>query len=141
MKNKKLIIAAIAIVLIIVIVVVTVNIIKSKKDSKKITTVTEIELNTKQYINSLVKIKINNSDDYIMVTERVKREVTNYEPGTTISTAVNITYIINVDGTGYTGSYKLNDSSTRSSDKNPKYIFEITDLTTEGEIEIVIMPK
>ena len=62
MKNKKLIIAAIAIVLIIVIVVVTVNIIKSKKDSKKITTVTEIELNTKQYINSLVKIKINKNN-------------------------------------------------------------------------------
>ncbi len=141
MKNKKIIIIGIVILIVIISIVGIIKIIKSKKSDNEITTVTQIELNSKQYINSLKKIKIGDTDDYLLVTEKVKWEVPNYGEGVTVSFAINIPYVISVDGTEYTGNYQLNDYTTRSSDKNPKYNIQFTDLTQNGEIEVVVMPK
>lgn len=141
MKNKKIIIIGIVILIVIISIVGIIKIIKSKKSDNEITTVTQIELNSKQYINSLKKIKIGDTDDYLLVTEKVKWEVPNYGEGVTVSFAINIPYVISVDGTEYTGNYQLNDYTTRSSDKNPKYNIQFTNLTQNGEIEVVIMPK
>jgi hypothetical protein len=141
MKNKKIIIIGIVILIVIISIVGIIKIIKSKKSDNEITTVTQIELNSKQYINSLQKIKIGDTDDYLLVTEKVKWEVPNYGEGVTVSFAINIPYVISVDGTEYTGNYQLNDYTTRSSDKNPKYNIQFTNLTPNGEIEVVIIPK
>ena len=141
MKNKKILIIGIVILIVIISIVGIIKIIKSKKSDNEITTVTQIELNSKQYINSLKKIKIGDTDDYLLVTEKVKWEVPNYGEGVTVSFAINIPYVISVDGTEYTGNYQLNDYTTRSSDKNPKYNIQFTDLTQNGEIEVVVMPK
>ena len=141
MKNKKIIIIGIVILIVIISIVGIIKIIKTKKSDNEITTVTQIELNSKQYINSLKKIKIGDTDDYLLVTEKVKWEVPNYGEGVTVSFAINIPYVISVDGTEYTGNYQLNDYTTRSSDKNPKYNIQFTDLTQNGEIEVVVMPK
>ena len=141
MKNKKIIIIGIVILIVIISIVGIIKIIKSKKSDNEITTVTQIELNSKQYINSLQKIKIGDTDDYLLVTEKVKWEVPNYGEGVTVSFAINIPYVISVDGTEYTGNYQLNDYTTRSSDKNPKYNIQFTNLTQNGEIEVVIIPK
>ena len=141
MKNKKIIIIGIVILIVIISIVGIIKIIKFKKSDNEITTVTQIELNSKQYINSLKKIKIGDTDDYLLVTEKVKWEVPNYGEGVTVSFAINIPYVISVDGTEYTGNYQLNDYTTRSSDKNPKYNIQFTDLTQNGEIEVVVMPK
>ena len=141
MKNKKIIIIGIVILIVIISIVGIIKIIKSKKSDNEITTVTQIELNSKQYINSLKKVKIGDTDDYLLVTEKVKWEVPNYGEGVTVSFAINIPYVISVDGTEYTGNYQLNDYTTRASDKNPKYNIQFTDLTSNGEIEVVVMPK
>ena len=141
MKNKKIIIIGVAILIIVLVVFGVVKIINSKKTGDEITTVTQIELNSKQYINSLKKIKIGDTDDYILVTDKVKWEVPNYGEGVTVSFAINIPYVISVDGTEYTGNYQLSDYTTRSTDKNPKYNIQFTDLTQNGEIEVVIMLK
>ena len=141
MKNKKIIIICVAILIVVLLTVGTIKIVKSKKTDNEITTVTQIELNSKQYINSLKKIKIGDTDDYILVTEKVKWEVPNYGKGVTVSFAINIPYVISVDGTEYTGNYQLGDYTTRSMDKNPKYNIQFTNLTQNGEIEVVIMPK
>lgn len=141
MKNKKVIIICVAILIVVLVVVVAVKATKTKKKGDEITTVTQIELNSKQYINSLKKIKIGDTDDYILVTEKVKWEVPDYGKGVTVSFAINIPYVISVDGTEYTGNYQLGDYTTRSTDKNPKYNIQFTNLTQNGEIEVVIMPK
>ncbi len=141
MKNKKIIIICVAILIVVLLTIGTIKIVKSKKTDNEITTVTQIELNSKQYINSLKKIKIGDTDDYILVTDKVKWEVPNYGEGVTVSLAINIPYVISVDGTEYTGNYQLSDYTTRSTDKNPKYNIQFTNLTQNGEIEVVILPK
>ena len=109
--------------------------------SNTITTVSEIELNTSQYINQLEKIKINGTDDTIMITERVKWEVPDYGEDVTVSFAVPIPYTFTIDGNEYNGIYELNDAAWSTPDNNPKYNFVVTNLTQNGDIEVLITNK
>lgn len=104
-------------------------------------TVSEISLNTKQYINQLEKIKIKGTNDSIMITKKVKWEVPEHEPGTTVSFSIAIPYTIIVDGSEYNGIYELNNTAMNKSDNNPKYNLTITNLTEEGDLEILIENK
>lgn len=110
-------------------------------DSDKIKTVSQITLGSKQYINSLKKINISETDDYIMVTEDVKWEVPEHDKGETVSFSIAIPYIIVVDDVEYTGIYELGDYSKITGDKNSKYNFSVTNLTKNGEIEVLITTK
>ena len=133
MKRKVLIIIGILVVISLVVVLV-VFAIKNKAGS-------EIELNTKQYINQLEKVRIKGTNDSIIITKQVKWEVPDYGPGVTVSFAIPIPYTITVDGKEYNGIYELNDFTEKTMDKNPKYNFEVTNLTKDGDIEVLISNK
>ena len=110
-------------------------------ESNPKTTVSEITLNTKQYINQLEKIKIKDTNDSIMITKKVKWEVPEHKEGETISFSIPIPYTITVDGNDYNGIYELNDSDWNTKDNNPKYYLTITNLTKDGDIEVLIENK
>ena len=114
---------------------------EQENNSNKITTVSELEINTKQFINQLEKIKIKGTDDTIMITERVKWEVPDYGEGVTVSFSVPIPYTFNIDGKDYNGIYELNDAAWSTPDNNPKYNFVVTNLTQNGDIEVLITNK
>lgn len=145
MKNKVWLIIGIFGVLVISAVIFT--IIKVNNESSKgisINTkskVSEIILNTKQYIKQLEKIKIKDTNDSIMITKKVKWEVPDHKPSTTISFSIPIPYTIIVDGREYNGVYELNDSASNTPDNNPKYDLIITDLTKDGDIEVLVKNK
>lgn len=144
--NKKSIIAVVLVILVIVIGVGAFLILnkddsKGKDKDKKIETVTQVKIGSRDYIKSLEKISIVGTDDYVMITKAVKWEVPEAEEGTTVSFSISIPYTITVDGKDYTGFYNLNDSSSNLGDENPKYNFEVVNLTKNGEIEILITNK
>ena len=74
MKRNILIIISVIISLIIVLIVFAIT---NKQEEKKVNngnpipTVSEIELNSKQYINQLEKVKIKETNDTIMITKQV----------------------------------------------------------------------
>ena len=146
MKRNYLIIIG-ALVIISLVIVLIVFAITNKQEEKKgdngnpILTVSEIELNSKQYINQLEKIKIKGTNDTIMITKNVKWEVPKYEESTTVSFAILIPYTITIDGKEYEGTYQLGSSTSKSIDNNPKYNFEVTNLTKNGDIEVLISNK
>ena len=106
-----------------------------------IPTVSQIEINSRQFINQLEKVKIKGTGDTIMITERVKWEVPDYGEGVTVSFSVPIPYTITVDGKDYNGIYELNDEAWSTPDNNPKYNFKVTNLTNNGDIEVLITKK
>ena len=109
--------------------------------SNTITTVSELDINTKQYINQLEKIKIKGTDDTIIITERVKWDVPYYGEGITVSFSVSIPYTFTVDGKDYNGIYELNDTAWNVPDNNPKYNLQVINLTKNGDIEVLITNK
>ena len=125
--------------IIVVLTLVLVFLAGCKKYSIK--TVEKIELGRKQYINQLEKININDTSDYIIITKKVKWEMPEYEEGTTINFSIAVPYTIIVDGKDYEGIYQLGDSEGNIKDNNPKYEFTITNLTKEGDIEVLIEKK
>ena len=109
------------------------------KDSKK--AYTSVVIGEKTYVEQLSKIKIEGTKDYFKITEKVKWEVPEEADGnTTVSFAIFIPYVITVDGVDYEGTYTLGDVN-RASDENPKYDFEVTNLTKDYEIEVLISEK
>lgn len=115
---------------------------ESKKiDTKKIATVSNVELGKKQYIEQLVPVKINSTEDTITITSKVKWEVPEHKENETVSFAIAIPYTITIDGIEYKGIYELNDFSESRMDNNLKYDFEVTNLTSNGDIEILITEK
>ena len=102
---------------------------------------TKVKLGEKQYIEQQKRIKIENTDDYFIITEKVKWEVPEYEPGTTVSFAIDIPYTMHVDGKDYNGHYMLNNYSESTMDKNPKYKLEITNLTKKYDTEVIVSKK
>lgn len=104
-------------------------------------TVTQIALNSEQYINSLEKIDIINTNDSIMITKKVKWKVPEHDGATTVSFAILIPYTITVNGVDYKGTYELGDEFSKPTDKNPKYKLTISDLTSDGKIRILIKRK
>ena len=102
---------------------------------------TKVKLGEKQYIEQQKRIKIENTDDYFIITEKVKWDVPDYGPGTTISFAIDIPYTMHVDGKDYNGHYMLNNYSESTMDKNPKYKLEITNLTKKYDTEVIVSKK
>ena len=100
-----------------------------------------IKIGEKQYVDQLVPVKIKGTNDTITITKRVKWEVPEHEPDETISFAIPVPYTIKVDGVEYKGIYELNDYNTSELDNNPKYEFTVTNLTSNGEIEVLITLK
>ena len=102
---------------------------------------TKVKLGEKQYIEQQKRIKIENTDDYFIITEKVKWDVPDYGPGTTVSFAIDIPYTMHVDGKDYNGHYMLNNYSESTMDKNPKYKLEVTNLTKNYDTQVIITKK
>ena len=102
---------------------------------------TKVKLGEKQYIEQQKRIKIENTDDYFIITEKVKWDVPDYGPGTTVSFAIDIPYTMHVDGKDYNGHYMLNNYSESTMDKNPKYKLEVTNLTKKYDTEVIVSKK
>ena len=137
---KKLVIISLIIVLIVF--TITNKQKQEKGDNGNLkTAVSEIELNSKQYINQLEKVKIKGTNDTLVITKQVKWQVPEHDPDMTVSFSIAVPYTIIVDGHEYNGVYKLNDSDWNTSDNNPKYDFKVTNLTKNGDIEILISNK
>lgn len=117
------------------------NLPEKETKNSNITTVSELEINTSQFINSLEKIKIKGTDDTIIITERVKWDVPYYGEGITVSFSVSIPYTFTVDGKDYNGIYELNDTAWNVPDNNPKYNLQVINLTKNGDIEVLITNK
>lgn len=108
-----------------------------------IDTASKIEIGRETYIDQLEQIPIGDSDDFIIITEKRKWEVPEHEDGAMISFTIQIPYTIHVDGVDYDGIYYFNDyeNDAENLDKNPKYTFEITDLTPTYETAVLIKEK
>ena len=102
---------------------------------------TKVKLGEKQYIEQQKRIKIENTDDYFIITEKVKWEVPEYEPGSTVSFAIDVPYTMHVDGKDYNGHYMLNNYTERTMDQNPKSKFAISNLTKNYETQVIITKK
>ena len=102
---------------------------------------TKVKLGEKQYIEQQKRIKIENTGDYFIITEKVKWEVPDYGPGTTVSFAIDVPYTMHVDGKDYNGHYMLNNYTESTMDQNPKYKFEISNLTKNYETQVIITKK
>lgn len=102
---------------------------------------TKVKLGEKQYIEQQKRIKIENTGDYFIITEKVKWDVPDYGPGTTVSFAIDIPYTMHVDGKDYNGHYMLNNYTERTMDQNPKYKFAISNLTKNYETQVIITKK
>ena len=102
---------------------------------------TKVKIGEKQYIEQQKRIKIENTGDYFIITEKVKWDVPDYGPGTTVSFAIDVPYTMHVDGKDYNGHYMLNNYSESTMDKNPKYKLEVTNLTKNYDTEVIITKK
>ncbi len=58
-----------------------------------------------------------------------------------MSFTIAIPYTLTIDGKEYEGVYHLGSSSSKTKDNNPKYSFEVTNLTKNGDIEVLINTK
>lgn len=137
---KKIGIIIVVVAVIVVISAVVINSIKPKQSEDK-KNVPQVTLDSKQYINSLEKINISGTNDYIMITKAVKWEVPEHTEDETVSFSISIPYTITIDEVEYNGIYELNDASGNTDDNNPKYNFSVTDLTQDGKIEVLITEK
>ena len=140
MKNKAwLVIGALGILAVVAIIFIVIklnNVPLTGAESNPKPTVSEISINSKQYINQLEKVKMKGTNDSIMITKKVEWEIPEHEQGTTVSFSIAIPYAIIVDGREYNGVYQLNNSNWNTQDNNPKYNFTITNLTRDGDIEV-----
>jgi hypothetical protein len=109
--------------------------------AKKIKTVSNIKLDKEQYIEQLVPVTINGTEDTIIITRSVKWEVPEHEDGETVSFSIAIPYAIYVDGIKYSGVYELNAADWSEEDNNPKYTFKVINLTKDGDISVYISLK
>lgn len=141
-RNILIAISALVIIsLIIVLIVFTIQKQEKGDNGNLKTTVSEIELNSKQYINQLEKVKIKGTNDTLAITKQVKWQVPEHDPDMTVSFSIPVPYTIIVDGHEYNGVYELNDSDWNTPDNNPKYDFKVTNLTEKGDIEVLISNK
>ena len=145
--KKNIIILTLSLLIISLIIISIILITTTKQKEKKsdndnsTPAISEIELNSKQYINQLEKIKIKGTNDTIMITKKVKWEVPEHEEGELVSFAIAIPYTITIDGKEYDGTYHLGSFENKKTSNNPKYNFQVTNLTKEGDIEVLITKK
>ena len=112
-----------------------------KEEKEKIETVKNIEFGQKVYINQLEKVKINNTDDYVIITEKVTWPKEKGDGDTTVSSSIAVPYTINVDGVDYKGTYILGGYSDSANDGNPKYNFSIANVKDTYETQVLISRK
>lgn len=119
------------------------NILKESLNTNNlsISDINSIKLDEKQPIEQLVKTRIENTEDYITITSKVKWGVPSDLPNGFGSFAIAIPYEFIVDGIKYNGIYELNDASSSTPDYNPRYNFYVTNLTSDGEMEVLIEKK
>lgn len=145
LKKTSILIIVLCLVLIIALCSILIFIKKDSNTGGNVAdpsnTVTQIALNSEQYINSLEKIDIVNTNDSIMITKKVKWKVPEHDGATTTSFAILIPYTFTVDGVNYDGVYELGDYTPDTIDNNPKYKLTISDLTSDGKIRILIKRK
>ena len=128
-------------VLVISLVLITGCSLFTKAGSSPEKPTTKVKLGEKQYIEQQKRIKIENTGDYFIITEKVKWDVPDYGPGTTVSFAIDVPYTMHVDGKDYNGHYMLNNYTERTMDQNPKYKFAISNLTKNYETQVIITKK
>lgn len=147
MNKRAFIIVSIvaAICLVVAGIVVVINANKTSAtpggENNPKTPVSEIDLNTKQYIKQLEQVKIKGTNDTVMITKEVKWKVPEHEPGTQVEFEIAVPYMLLVDGKTYSGTYLLNADDSSKDDGNPKYKFRITNLTKDGDIQIMVEKK
>lgn len=98
---------------------------------------TDITIGEIQYIKPLEPIRINGTEDYFTITKKVKW----WTPKEGGSFVIIIPYTINVDGIEYECTYQIGSSNPKSNDDNPKYNFEVKNLTKAGDIAVLITEK
>lgn len=98
----------------------------------------EIEIDKETKIEQLKDIKIKGTNDSFKITDYVKLPVYKHEDGKTVSFEVVIPYYFDIDGKKYTGNYYLVNNDKSELDNNPKYKIQVTSLTANGEIRILI---
>ena len=112
----------------------------NKKTNKE--TTSSIKLDEEQHIEQLKSIKIDDTDDTITITSKVKWKVPKEsDEDTTVSFSIAIPYSINIDGKEYEGIYQLNNDEWSKSDDNPKYKFKVVNLTKDGDLSIYMTNK
>ena len=99
MKNKKVIIL-IAIILIVVVIVACI-IFFNKKDETTVVKEITSSIGQTTWINANENLKVTNGDDEIVL---VLNSDLNFDPNST-DYKYEIPYVLNVNGTEYTGSY------------------------------------
>jgi len=113
----------------------------SKSNDNRHITSDVIKLGTKTYIEQLTKVKIENTDDYLMITKKVNLSIPEHEEGTTISFSIPINYTFHVNGKDYDGTYILDGNSENTIDENSKYKLTVTNLTKNYDIEVLVETK
>ena len=140
--NKKIILLItllITVLLVLTIIIININ----KKGDPEVTGPNYVDLITpKEYnwIHSLTKYDIKGTNDTFEITKAVKFDVDTGDGNTTVSFAIEIPYTITVDGTEYNGVYILGDIA-ENEQYNPKYNVEVTNLTSDGAIEVKLEYK
>ena len=127
--------------LVVFICFISLLVVGCSNNKEGVSTTNNIELGKEQYINQLEKVYIDNTKDYIMVTSMVTWGSEDYGDGTTVSSSINIPYIIRVDGKKYTGNYVLGDNIDKIDDGNPKYDVTISDVKSTYETRVLITKK
>ena len=90
----------------------------------------------------MVPIKIDGSEDTITITGNVKFEIPEQAKETNADYAILVPYAVVVDGVEYTGIYYLSTLNlTNKVDENPKYNVQITNLTENYEVQVLIEKK
>ena len=150
-NNKNIIIIVVLVVILIGAVFGILTLTKDKKESgntpsnsnkvEKPATSDVIKLGEETYIKQLEKVKIENTEDYVMITKKVKLYVPEHEEGVHVSSAQIIEYKFIVDGVEYDGEFQLGDVPPKASDTNPKYNFKVTNLTVDYDIRILVTAK
>lgn len=149
---KKKIILCIVIILFVILLIPASQILKNSyiktiknqnnaSNKNKIETVTSVELNKEQLINTSTDIKINGTNDSFIINVDEVGNSPELEKGETISSSYIIPYQITVDGNTYNGIYWLGDSSFTEGDNNPKYNLKVLSPPSDGLISIIISQK
>ena len=135
MKNKKVIIL-IAIILIVVVIVACI-IFFNKKDETTVVKEITSSIGQTTWINANENLKVTNGDDEIVL---VLNSDLNFDPNST-DYKYEIPYVLNVNGTEYTGSYIFGVGYTMHSEvKNMPYNVNMIDFKN-GSVEVEITEK
>ena len=150
MDKKKVLLVVLLIVVIVALVFCVIKFTNKPKVSNEVNTTNAIDIEVaskitigkETQINQLEQVPIGDSDDYLVINEKVKWEVPEHGEGTTVSFSIAVPYTIHVDGVDYDGTYYLGDTENKDKlDKNPKYDFSIVNLGPNYETKVLVKNK